>query len=437
MRENDDLRHIATISAIITAVLVVLYCLMLPINDDAGYFLPLARHLLQGDLPYLDVFNWHTPWGPAFFTPIAALSPNVLIYLAPFYMLFWNLLSAILIGAFVVRYQQNVQLAIIAGCWFLLMAIIVGGYYVTLEPIYLPMMLLAWYLADAEQANKRSWLLAGILLGLALMVKQFAFMGMVAVLPLAFRRKSWLVFLAGWSVPVILTILFFGVKGLAPIDLFQHWLAPPGLSPYLNSDIQWMGFLIIGLPILLRIAAGGLFSPRESFVQLVGVMFFLAIWFIGVNEHYLLLAAGWIAPLLFEIKQQALRLLLVSLITAVLLSLLVVFSMMKGENRSLQLEQATFLSSEISMNDRLVIPGTSHQYLYALTKAQPPFLLEVGYQIFPFAPEDLKQQMFDSATIVLGVDFEIEKWDMMLEVADTIDRLPGSMLTLYKKRRND
>lgn len=430
--EARILRWLAICVLVITSTCLGLYLSYLQLNDDAGYFLPLARHLLQGDLPYLDVFNWHTPWGPVFFTPIAALSPNVLIHIAPFYMLFWNLLSAILIAAFVMRYQQHVQLAMIAGCWFLLMAIIVGGYYVTLEPIYLPMMLMAWYLADADQAGKRSWLLAGILLGLALMVKQFAFMGMVAVLPLAFRRKFWPIFLAGYSIPVVLTILFFLVNGLAPIDLFQHWLVPPGLSPYLNSDIQWMGFLIISLPILLRIAAGGLFSPKGSFVQLVGAMFFLAIWFIGANMHYLLLTAGWIAPLLFEIKSQPLRFLLASFITAVLLSLLVVFSTVKGKNKRLQIEQATFLSSEISIKDRLVIPGTSHQYLYALTKAQPPFILEAGYQIFPFAPENLKQAIFDSATVVLGVDFEIKKWDKTIEKGDNGKKLPGSGLSLHR-----
>lgn len=417
----------------ITCIFLGLYLSYLPINDDAGYFLPLARHLLQGGLPYLDVFNWHTPWGPAFFTPVAAFSPNVLIHIAPFYMLFWNLLSAILIGAFVVRYQQNLQLAIIAGCWFLLMAIIVGGYYITLEPIYLPMMLLAWYLADADQAGKRSWLLAGILLGLALMVKQFAFMGMVAVLPLAFRRKSWLVFLAGWSIPVVLTILFFWVNGLAPIDLFEHWLVPPGLSPYLNSDIQWMGFLIISLPILLRIAAGGLFSPGGSFVQLVGAMFFLAIWFIGANMHYLLLTAGWIAPLLFEIKSQPLRFLLASLIFTIFLSFLVIYQSTSANQKHSQLRQAIIISREISPTDRLLITGDSQQYLYALTKVQPPFIREVGYQIFPFAPKNLKQQMFDSATVVLGYKREIQQWDETFEESEDARKLPGSGLQFYRK----
>lgn len=421
----------------ITCIFLGLYLSYLPLNDDAGYFLPLARHLLQGELPYLDVFNWHTPWGPVFLTPIAALSPKALIHIAPFYMLFWNLLSATIIGAFVLRYQQKLQLAILAGCWFLLIAIIVGGYYVTLEPIYLPMMLLAWYLADSDHANKQSWFLAGILLGLALMVKQFAFVGMLAVLPLAFRRKFWHIFLAGWSIPIVLTILFFWSNGLDPIDLFQTWLVPPGLSPYLNSDIQWMGFLIISLPILLRITAGGLISPRGSFVQLVGAMFFLAIWFIGANLHYLLLTAGWVAPLLFEIKSQPFRFLLASLIFTIFLSFLVIYQSPSVSQKHSQLLQAIIISREISPADRLLITGRSQQYLYALTNAQPPYIQEVGYQIFPFAPEDLKQQIFDSATVVLGYSHEIQQWDETFEEDENAIRLFGPGLEFYRKDKED
>lgn len=434
MRRNTDLPRIAAISSIITVVLVILHCLWLPINDDAGYFLPLARHLLQGDLPYLDVFNWHTPWGPVFFLPIAVLSPETLIYAAPFYLLLWNLLSAAIIGAFVVRYQQNVHLAIIAGCWFLLMAIIVGGYYVTLEPIYLPMMLLAWYLADADQAGKRSWLLAGILLGLALMVKQFAFVGMVAVLPLALRRKALPVFLAGWSIPVVLTILVFWANGLAPIDLFQHWLLPPGVASYVQSEIPWIGFLIIGLPILLRIAAGGLVSRSGTYVQLIGSVGFLAILLVGGNLHYLTLTVAWLAPLLFDISPISFKFLLASLLFSIFLALLVTFQSPGLSAKRQQLEQAIILSQEISETDRFVVLGDSHQYLYALMNAKPPFIQEVGYQIFPFAPEELKQQIFDSATVVLGYKREIQQWDETFEESVDARKLPGFGLQLYRKK---
>lgn len=434
MRRHNKYRLLAIFTGLITAVLVFLYCLRLPLNDDAGYFLPLARHLLQGDLPYLDVFNWHTPWGPAFFTPIATLSPETLVYVAPFYLLLWNLLSAVIIAAFVLRYQQNVQLAILTGCWFLLLAIIVGGYYVTLEPIYLPMMLLAWYLADAEKANKRSWLLAGMLLGVALMVKQFALVGMLAVLPLAFRRKFWQMFLVGWSIPIVLTVLFFWANGVAPIDLFKNWLVPPGVSPYVDSEISWLGFFFLSVPILMRISAGGLFSVGESFVQLIGLVGLLAIYFIGGNPHYLLLAAGWVGPLLFEVKSLPSKFLLASLILAILLAFLPAVQTYKGKTKRLQLEQAAFLSTEITAQDRLIIPGTSHQYLYALTKAKPPYIREVGYQIFPFAPEELKQPIMDSATVVLGYEREMLTWDVTFEEREDARKLPGSGLQFYRKR---
>lgn len=433
MRRHNDLGYITSISALFTVGLVILYCARLPLNDDAGYFLPLARHLLQGDLPYLDVFNWHTPWGPGFFTPIATLSPETLVYVAPFYLLLWNLLSAVIIAAFVLRYQQSVQLAVLAGCWFLLLAIIMGGYYVTLEPIYLPMMLLAWYLADAEKANKRSWLLAGVLLGVALMVKQFALAGMLAVLPLAFRRKFWQMFLVGWSIPIVLTVLFFWANGVAPIDLFKNWLVPPGLSPYVDSEISWLGFFFLSVPILMRISAGGVFSGGESFVQLIGLIGWLAIYFVGGNPHYLLLAAGWIAPLLFEIKPLSSKFLLASLIVAILLAFLSAVQAYKGKTKRLQLEQAAFLSTEITAQDRLIIPGTSHQYLYALTKVKPPYIREVGYQIFPFAPEELKQSMMDSATVVLGYEHEISTWDVTFEERDDARKLPGFGLQFYRK----
>ncbi len=437
MRRNTDLPRIASISSIIMAVLVILHCLWLPLNDDAGYFLPLARHLLQGDLPYLDVFNWHTPWGPVFFLPIAVLSPETLSYAAPFYLLLWNLLSAAIIGAFVVRYQQNVFLAIIAGCWFLLLAIIVGGYYVTLEPIYLPMMLLAWYLADAEKPKKRSWLLAGILLGLALMVKQFAFVGLVAVLPLAVRRKSWPIFLAGCIIPVVLTILVFGSNGLPPIDLFQSWLLPPGVSSYVQSEIPWMGFLIIGLPVLLRISAGGLVSRSGTYVQLIGSVGFLAILLVGGNHHYLILTVAWLAPLLFDISPISFKFLLASLLFTIFLALLVTFQSPGLSQKHLQLEQASILSQEISETDRFLIPGDSHQYLYALTKATPPYIREVGYQIFPFAPENLKQQVFDSATVVLGYKREMLTWDVTFEESEDARNLPGSGLQFYRKNNKN
>ncbi len=368
----------------------------LPLNDDAGYFLPLAREFLAGKIPYRDLFTWHTPLGPWLFTPIAGLRGAALQLAAPLWMLGWVMLDVWLLGNLMRKLGSENSMLRLGQAFFLTMALVAGGGWITLEPVYLSGMLWAWNLS--LQPGKRAWLLAGLALGMAFLVKQFALMGLLMLLPMAVRSKRSTAFLAGWALPVLLVLAALAAAGVSVGELPELWFRPPGIGVYLDKTLPWNSIVWVGVPGLLWLGAGlvgkGNWQQRQ-WPAVAGLAAATGLWLWGGNDQYSLL---WLAMVLaFPLRSRWLA----GALVALSLQVSVIWLTTHDSERADQLLRADWIEARLRPGDRFLIAGPAHQVQYALLDAKPPLPKEAGYQVFPLLPVSVQTSALQAATLVL------------------------------------
>ena len=368
----------------------------LPLNDDAGYFLPLAREFLAGKIPYRDLFTWHTPLGPWLFAPIAGLRGAALQLAAPLWMLGWVMLDVWLLGNLMRKLGCENSMLRLGQAFFLTMALVAGGGWITLEPVYLSGLLWAWNLS--LQSGKRAWFLAGLALGLAFLVKQFALIGLLMLLPMAVRSKRSTAFLAGWALPVLLVLAALAVAGVAVGGLPELWFRPPGLGVYLGKTLPWSSMVWVGVPGLLWLGAGlvGKGNWQQSqWPAVAGLAAATGLWLWGGNDQYSLL---WLAMVLaFPLRSRWLA----GALVALSLQVSVIWLTTHDSERADQLLRADWIEARLRPGDSYLIAGPAHQVQYALLDAKPPLPKEAGYQVFTLLPASVQTNALQAATLVL------------------------------------
>ncbi len=417
----------------------------IPLNDDAGYFIPLARAMLDGQLPYLDVFNWHTPLGPVFLMPLARLAPETLIWAAPLYMAFWNLISAGLIARKVHAGTCNPYSALLASSFFLVMATLVDGYFVTLEPIYLPMMLAAWVMLDRKTLTRNQAIGAGLLLGIALMVKQFAVVGLVVLIPLSVHQKLWKAVMGGSVIVPLLVLGCFGINGMNLLDLILTWLRPPGVVAYLDASIDWWIASLLMLPLLLWMVGECWFLSRLLHSKnggrnnrnwwnplWLGIPGFLGLWFLGGNWQYLLPLIAWlVVGGAGHLTKEENIWKLGGMGIAIFFFLWLLWESPNIRNQQLAL--AHNVEAEIQPGEPFLIMGNASQYLYALTDCQPPMLREAGFQIYPMLESKVQKQVWDLAAVVSVFPSYAEEFDRQKEAFRKLELFPSNRASWWRR----
>lgn len=164
-----------TLLAGLLAVTVFLFLTYrsIPVNVDAGYYIPIAREVMEGRTPTVDAATAYTPfvyytyalWMNAFGEDTSTLM--LLVYLV-------HLLNAALLFAIVARILESRFLCTVLASLYFCAAMICEGFHVVLEPFQMVFVLAAFLVYLHNMVPLVRWSLVGVLLGISIMFKQYS-----------------------------------------------------------------------------------------------------------------------------------------------------------------------------------------------------------------------------------------------------------------------
>jgi hypothetical protein len=145
----------------------------IPVNVDAGYYIPIAREVMEGRTPTVDAATAYTPfvyyayalWMRAFGEDTSTLM--LLVYLV-------HLLNAVLLFAIVARILESRLLCTVLASIYFCAVMICEGFHVVLEPFQMVFVLAAFLVYLHNMVPLVRWSLAGVLLGISIMFKQYS-----------------------------------------------------------------------------------------------------------------------------------------------------------------------------------------------------------------------------------------------------------------------
>lgn len=329
---NIALRLLA-VGSLLAALYLFLAFRVVPVNEDAGTFIPIAKEVLQGAVPTRDVMTWKTPgiyyiagfWMRLFGTDFDRVV--LLVYLV-------NALNAFLLYLVLSRFVTVRLPRLLLGLSFFYSSIILEGFWFVLEPFQVAFILAAYlaYLGKSEGFLKCA--VTGLLVGCAVMVKQysvFVLAGFLSAIWLERRKKDgvWAVGKKIVATALLSTLPFFAFVGLTGADMVAAlrsfgvlgsasasyvavgWSGPGRyVSGLLAGLVQanWL-FLPFLLFLLLLLKRRGYFSPDVRLHISAGVLFLFSSLPLLVRQfnHYFLLVAPWSYILLGMLLGPALK----------------------------------------------------------------------------------------------------------------------------------
>jgi len=145
----------------------------IPVNRDAGYYLPIAREVLAGKTPTVEVDTAYTPfvyylyaaWMGWFGTTFSV--QVLLVYLV-------NLLNVLLLLRILRRERLPAILGILLCASYFCTLMVCQGYAITLEPFQVFFLLAAFSAWSGHGDSLGREAMIGLLLGVAIMIKQYS-----------------------------------------------------------------------------------------------------------------------------------------------------------------------------------------------------------------------------------------------------------------------
>lgn len=392
--------------------------ILAPVNSDAGFYIPHALLVLQGDVPYRD---FPSGYPPGIYYLLALLGEEGLRSPITFKLLVCvvQLANSLLVYAVLRRLGNDRLLSSLFTACFAGLTLAAWGIAFQLEPFQNLFVLSALWLLLGDGHPARS-VAAGLALGAALMIKQYA---VFAILPLALvsvapmtptqasaaprlrgRSASQLVFLLA-AVPVPY-FLFIGLTQIDPVENLLHVATFGGAAgTYGAWGFERMFNTVAAghvgrflLPTLLLAVWLTLRHPswRLSVLSL-GLALSVAPLYMRTFEYYLQPTLPWSIFIMAEFSRVVGRRFrdaaAVSTLSAVLITLPLLGIIWQGSKDSFdpfiplsaQIEVARELEQEIgSSQDVLVLNGS---WLYTLTNFVPP-LKDYSFNVNPATDED-------------------------------------------------
>lgn len=204
-----------------------------PLYQDEGVFLAIGKGMAEGRLPYSDFWDHKTPGIYFLWSALYPLFGTRVI----FYQIFtWlcNFLSAILVFGLAEKLKQGSGK--FAAIFFLCALVFFEGNYLTVGPFLGFLTILAVWLVLFYQ-QKRAFFAAGAVLGVAILFKQTAVLGLLPFLIYFLWQKKFretVFFIIGWAAPIIVSIIYFWSRGVlaefwqqAFVASFQNYPAEP------------------------------------------------------------------------------------------------------------------------------------------------------------------------------------------------------------------
>jgi hypothetical protein len=174
-------------SALLLGILgcLVLYHLLhyrhLPVNPDAGYYIPIAKEVLQGATPTVEV---KTSYPPGFYYLcslwIITFGESFEKTLLLVYTV--HLLNATLLFLILSYFSRYRTLNFLLSCSYFYSIIIIEGYTVVLEPFQVLFILLSYLFYLKRWRDFVKYPLVGLCLGLSIMIKQYSVLVLIGFL---------------------------------------------------------------------------------------------------------------------------------------------------------------------------------------------------------------------------------------------------------------
>lgn len=287
----------------------------IPVNRDAGYYIPVSKAVMNGATPTVDVQCGYTPfiyytyalWMSLWGTDYSKLI--LLVYLA-------SITNALLLYFIFCRFIDNTILRIFLCISFYYTEMICQGNYILLEPFQILFILVAYNLYLSNMQTLAKYSLMGLSIGISIMFKQYSALFLIAFLLTICidSRKSQkpvdtllgiFLILVFSSVPFFIFILFTKANTISSLYAFGFL----GKNAVSYATAQKVGFFTWSHNIANRIILyNWLFIPALLYVYLrirhkgflnssisVGVIFLFSVLPILIRQwvHYFLLIAPW------------------------------------------------------------------------------------------------------------------------------------------------
>jgi hypothetical protein len=285
------------------------------VNPDAGYYIPIAKEVLQGATPTVEV---KTSYPPGFYYLcslwISIFGESFETILLLVYVV--HLLNASLLFLILSYFSRYRTLNIFLSCSYFYSVIILEGYTVVLEPFQVMFILLSYLFYLKRWQDFVKYPLVGLCLGLSIMIKQYSALVLIGFLGSLFADarmegktdhclRNALIVILFFSIPFLAFILFtkasltgslvsFGLfGGKAPTYLAT---GQPGMFALLSNvftrlvQINWLFIPFLLYSSLLFLRKDALGAHRSIFP--IFVFSALPI-FVRQFSHYFQVVAPW------------------------------------------------------------------------------------------------------------------------------------------------
>ncbi|MDA8239929.1 MAG: hypothetical protein M0Z67_06110 [Nitrospiraceae bacterium] len=190
-------------AAFLAAVYLFLTFRIVPVNEDAGTFIPIAKEVLQGAVPTKDVMTWKTPgmyyltalWMKFFGTAYERVV--LLVYLV-------NVLNCLLLYLALSRFVSSRIPRLLLCLSYFYSALLFEGFWVVLEPFQVAFIFAAYLVYLGRREGFFKYGLAGLLLGCSIMIKQYSVFVLAGFLVAIWLDRPKVVI-------ALFTLLFLGV----------------------------------------------------------------------------------------------------------------------------------------------------------------------------------------------------------------------------------
>lgn len=317
--ETDQaLAYILLMGLVLLGVYLFSTFTSVPLNRDAGLYIPLAKDVLHGGTPTVELYTSYTPfayYAYAFWISLVGTDLSMLVLL----MYLVNAASVILFYFIARKFVGPKMMAVALSLIYFFTIMVCQGYLIILEPFQMVFILLAFLAYISGVRAEVKYVLAGLCLGVSFMFKQYSLfvaMGFVITLAMDTFRRSGLkgsreAFFAAGAMIVCATVPFFLFVVLTPADLIgalhsfgflggkaasyataEHVTMATRLTNIIIKVVH-LNWLFIPVVIYLAIK---LFRPRfvESPHEVVPIFLCSALP-IAIRQfgHYFMLIAPW------------------------------------------------------------------------------------------------------------------------------------------------
>jgi hypothetical protein len=180
-KQNRVIKFLAVLFLSLVSLYLISTFSVIPVNSDAGYYIPISKAVMNGSTPTVDVETSYTPfiyYAYALWIKFFGSDVSTLILL----MYVINLLNVMLFYAIVSRFIDVKIIRFVLAVSYYFTIMVCQGFNIVLEPFQMTFILLAFFFYLSSIRKLYKYLLMGFSLGIAIMFKQYSILILGGVL---------------------------------------------------------------------------------------------------------------------------------------------------------------------------------------------------------------------------------------------------------------